>query len=249
MIKSKPIKTIKIHPLCEAFPLMNQAELNELAHDIKANGQREPILLLDGKILDGRNRFEACKLVEIAPRFEKVKTKDPRALVASMNLFRRHLSESQRAMLVIELVESRRGRPGKNTARAVINQIEAAELAHVSEDTIQRAEIVKRSGAKAIKSEVRKGTISVNAAAKLAKLDKRKQARLAKQGPAAMEKAARGGLAADAMKLKAGDSPKAKMLAALINFQDKRLPELVSYGEVKPVEMIEEFRKLIEETL
>jgi hypothetical protein len=36
------------------FP-MDAASLRELADDIRANGLREPITLLDGKVLDGRN--------------------------------------------------------------------------------------------------------------------------------------------------------------------------------------------------
>jgi hypothetical protein len=44
------------HRLADLFPMMDEAALAELAADIKANGQREPIKLWDGAIIDGRNR-------------------------------------------------------------------------------------------------------------------------------------------------------------------------------------------------
>jgi hypothetical protein len=50
------------HPLANIFPLMTDAELKVLADDISRNHQREPITLYQGLILDGRNRYLACKL-------------------------------------------------------------------------------------------------------------------------------------------------------------------------------------------
>lgn len=48
------------HPAAEVFPLMNPHDLETLTADIADNGLREPIVLLDGKVLDGRNRLRAC---------------------------------------------------------------------------------------------------------------------------------------------------------------------------------------------
>jgi len=87
------------HPAASIFPMLPDDKLLELAEDIEKNGQHEPVLLLDGKVLDGRNRMCACKLKGIAP-VTKVVTgiDDPVAYVLSLNLHRRHLTPSQASM-------------------------------------------------------------------------------------------------------------------------------------------------------
>lgn len=88
------------HPAACIFPMMAESELNELADDIQRNGQREDIIMLDGKILDGRNRWIACKLRGITPKTVNAgdEVNDPVAYVLSLNLHRRHLTPSQSAM-------------------------------------------------------------------------------------------------------------------------------------------------------
>jgi ParB-like chromosome segregation protein Spo0J len=52
---------ISSHPAADLFPFMSDDELAELAVDIRAHGLLEPIVLLDGLVLDGRNRLRACE--------------------------------------------------------------------------------------------------------------------------------------------------------------------------------------------
>jgi hypothetical protein len=89
--------TLEYHDAANILPL-DRENLDALAADIKANGQRLPIELLDGKILDGRRRYLACGLAGVEPQFVPVKVSDPVAHVASLNLHRRHLTPAQRAM-------------------------------------------------------------------------------------------------------------------------------------------------------
>jgi hypothetical protein len=51
--------------------MMDAASLRELADDIRANGLRKPITLLDGKVLDGRNRHEAKDIRRRVSGFRK----------------------------------------------------------------------------------------------------------------------------------------------------------------------------------
>ena len=51
--------------LTEVNPLITNIELNELLIDIEKNGIKEAITLCRGLIVDGRNRVNVCKILEI----------------------------------------------------------------------------------------------------------------------------------------------------------------------------------------
>src|SRR5262245_6679093 len=61
MIPKEAPQALGFHPLADLFPLMMGNEFGELVADIKANGLREKITLYKGKILEGRNRYRACR--------------------------------------------------------------------------------------------------------------------------------------------------------------------------------------------
>jgi len=90
---------MKTHEFAEIFPLMNRKEFGELKNDIQEKGQQELVVLFEGKILDGRNRYNACKELKIEPKFREYKGKDPLGYVMSTNLKRRHLTDSQKAVV------------------------------------------------------------------------------------------------------------------------------------------------------
>jgi hypothetical protein len=86
------------HPAADIFPMLNDHDLDLLAADIAERGLRQAILVLpDGRILDGRNRFAACRIAKVEPHFATYDGDDPLAEVISLNLRHRHLTNGQRA--------------------------------------------------------------------------------------------------------------------------------------------------------
>src|SRR5262249_21415644 len=61
-----------------------------------------------GKILDGNNRYRACELVKIAPKFADFNGDDAQArnYVISANIHRRHLSPDQRREIIAALLKA-----------------------------------------------------------------------------------------------------------------------------------------------
>lgn len=87
------------HPYADAWPWLTEDELAELADDIKANGLRNPIVMYDGLILDGRNRAAACGRAGVQAAFVEFDGTDDEALafVQSINGARRHQSKGSLA--------------------------------------------------------------------------------------------------------------------------------------------------------
>ncbi len=98
---------MEAHPIANLFPMMNNDEYAALVADIHQHGQREPIWLLDGAILDGRNRWQACRDLGIRPLTrDYTGTNDTASLitfVVSLNLKRRHLNSGQRAVVALDI--------------------------------------------------------------------------------------------------------------------------------------------------
>lgn len=98
--------TYEIHPAADLFPMMSSERLAELAEDIRRNGQRMPIVLCDGKVLDGRNRLKACKLAAVEPEFEQFTGGNPFDFVWSINGARRDLDPGQRAAIRLRIFKA-----------------------------------------------------------------------------------------------------------------------------------------------
>ncbi|MEV6123852.1 ParB N-terminal domain-containing protein [Streptomyces sp. NPDC052077] len=80
--------------------MLDPDELLDLAESIKTDGLLQDIVLnTDGVLLDGRNRLAACEIAGVEPRFTTYTGDNPRAMIFSKNVVRRHLSKGQQAMI------------------------------------------------------------------------------------------------------------------------------------------------------
>jgi len=161
------------HPLSAAFPDMDPEEFQDLLSSIKIHGQREPITLFENKILDGWHRYQACQKLEISPATYEFDGEDPVSYVIDLNLNRRHLSPSQKALAVVSC-NSWRGvgkpvippRGGINCRQDDISATDMAKRAGVGTRTIERAKQVVNTGDQETLDKVRKGAISLSQALK-----------------------------------------------------------------------------------
>jgi hypothetical protein len=105
---------IPFHPLADILPLMEGEEFDALVADIKANGLHDPLVMYEGKILDGRNRYRAAIKAGVDP-FPLMKNgkhcgalnyvgDDPAGFVISRNIHRRHLTTEQKRDLIARLL-------------------------------------------------------------------------------------------------------------------------------------------------
>ena len=187
---------MKIHPAAELFPMMSEPELEALAADIKAHGQRDPIRVFRGQLLDGRNRFEGCRRAGVRPKFEAWVGDDPESFVISANLHRRHLNESQRALAAARfktLIEERAAeRSSANLKRGTAKpeaanlpgrgdtRDQAAEKLNVSPRTVDAAARVLKQAAPEVLAAVERGEVAVSDAARIAERPAAEQRRAVK---------------------------------------------------------------------
>lgn len=158
------------HPLSAAFPSMSADDFAALVQDVKANGQRDPIVLLDGMVLDGWHRYRACAEIGIKPQtFTFPQDKDPVAFVLSHNLHRRHLTPSQRAAAVVACTEwapAHRPKKGETVSPLSKTNADMAKQAHVSDRTIKDAKAAHKAG---LGEAVKEGAMTAHEAAKVAR--------------------------------------------------------------------------------
>jgi N6-adenosine-specific RNA methylase IME4 len=167
------------HELADIFPMMGAEEFADLCDDIEKNGLAEPVVLYEGKVLDGRNRHSACTALGIVPATVEYTGDDPLAYVISKNLKRRHLTTGQRADIADELANMPRGGHWNKKTNVEFSTLvsvdEAAECMNVGRDSVFQVRKVKEQGIPELVDRVRTGKIAVSEAAKVSNMPKEQQ--------------------------------------------------------------------------
>ena len=149
--QASPTPARAFHPLADIFPLMEGDEFNELVKDIRRNGLKQNIIVHEGKILDGRNRYRACLEAGVDPHdlhLAPYRGDDPIAFVISMNVHRRHLTLEQKRELVANLLKADPGRSNNATAKiAKVSDHTVAKVRTKLESTSHIAKLTKTTGA------------------------------------------------------------------------------------------------------
>ena len=134
-----------ISELSLIFPELAPEEYDRLVTSIRQEGLLDPIAVWRGEVIDGRHRLAACAEAGVKPRYHHLPDDaDPVQYVLARNAFRRHLSESQRAVVAYRLpAHPNPGHPrtaGGNCANLRnLTQGEAAEAPGVSRRLVTHA--------------------------------------------------------------------------------------------------------------
>jgi ParB-like chromosome segregation protein Spo0J len=155
-------REIPFHTFAEIFPTLKGEQLKELANDIAERGLLNAIWLYEGTILDGRCRYLACKMAEVEPRYQNYVGDDPLGFVIGQNLHRRHLKESQRAMVAAKIADLDLGANQHSEGTSIDV---ASKSMNVSKSSVDRARKVRRDGDPEMIEAVESGKLKVSAAA------------------------------------------------------------------------------------
>lgn len=145
-----------IHPIADLFPALDDASYAQLRDDIKKNGILNAVWTFrdnldeEPRIIDGRIRAMIAEELNIELPSHCYEGPDPLKFLISQNLVRRHLNESQRAMIAASFSNMRRGgfhgnqyAVSANLQTPQITQAKAAALFKVSPRLVSDAVSVR----------------------------------------------------------------------------------------------------------
>jgi ParB-like chromosome segregation protein Spo0J len=166
---------------------MAEEDFRSLCASIAESGQREPIVLLEGQVLDGWQRYRACQTVGCEPIAEAFEGDDPVSYVRDKHT-RRPLNLTQR-MTAIALMHEwmPKGRPEKCAPGAHSVHATAADMAQEAGGSLRTMVQVKEAiakGAPELVEAMKIGAVSAKRAASIAKLPPEQQPQALSAPPA-----------------------------------------------------------------
>lgn len=161
----------------ELIPPLSPEEFEQLEKNILEEGIRDPLVVWNGVLVDGHNRYEIAKKHGLD--YETVERDfcsedEARAWIIQNQLGRRNLSKYDRSVMALRLKEpvaekaekrmlSGKTDPMQKSAQGATRD-ELANIAGVSHDTIRKVEIIEEKATPRTKQLLREGKLSINQA-------------------------------------------------------------------------------------
>jgi ParB-like chromosome segregation protein Spo0J len=176
--EEEPTAALLPHPLADVVTAMSDDEFRELRLSIRAHGllPGEEIVVHDGRILDGRERYKACLAEGVEPRFREYAGNDPADYVLA-KITRRNLDEGRKALLVAGLLQREAGRD-----RPRWTETELGRTFGVGRTIVAEAGRVLRHAVPKLKRMVENGEVTVKYAEKVCRLPAKEQQRVVDVG-------------------------------------------------------------------
>jgi hypothetical protein len=184
---------------------LTASEHAALERSLLAEGCRDALVLWNGVLIDGHNRYAICTRHQIPfatlenTSFESID--DVMLWIIDNHLARRSVSDFQRGVLALrkkEIVGARIAQqtvsnpaPNSAAAQSVGTREETAQLARLSNNTMVQIEKIQKAATPELVAAVRSGTISINAAATVASLPEAEQLAAVAGGKKQLQQAAR----------------------------------------------------------
>lgn len=193
---------MEFHEVATIFPMMEDEEFDIFKQDIKENGLKEPIVIHEGRVIDGRNRYRACRELGVPPQYIEWDAKGSLVdFVVSLNLHRRHLTTTTKAFCGAKIADAHAKEAKERSLKNLVpfqdtesanlrNQGKSTEKAAVvsgaSARSIEDAQYLVRHGSPELVAAAQANQVVVSTAAQIAKLPKDEQAKIVAAGPEAM---------------------------------------------------------------
>lgn len=165
------------------IPPLTDEEYHQLEENILSEGIREKILVWNGTIIDGHNRYEIARKHNIPYEIEEKQfnCRDEAKKFMILNQFgRRNLNPFDRGRLALQykpliakeakensMINLKQNTDMQKSApRRTIGSTreELAKIAGISHDTIHKVEVIQEKAPETIKEQVKKGDLSINQA-------------------------------------------------------------------------------------
>jgi ParB-like chromosome segregation protein Spo0J len=198
-----PVPDLPAHEHTKLFPAVRGKAYADLKASIRQHRQKDPVIVHEGQILDGRAVYRACRELGVSPRIQPWDGKGSVVdYIKAKNFDRRHLTPSQRGMIAARILEleRRENSAGADESTAAVARANlpagrrrdrAAKEAGVAPRTVESSGRILKKGVPELAQSVEEGDVPASAAALIAGLPPAEQQDVLAGGPKAIRERAK----------------------------------------------------------